>query len=153
MATHLTQLEFDALASGYAKDPCKSWSIGSQCYIEPKYQAIEKEHVFAKSWQFVCHEEAFENTGDYVSQEVAGQPILVVRNAEGGLQAFYNVCKHRGHLLVQGRVIPIKLSVPTIHGLTTLRASCWQHQDLNWCTILTATKFVWIKFKWKFFVT
>ena len=112
MAAHLTQLEFDAVAFGYAKDPCESWSIGSQCYIEPKYQIIEKEHVFAKSWQFVCHEEALRNAGDYVAQEVAGQPIIVVRNIEGGLQAFYNVCKHRGHLLVQGQGNTKKIVCP-----------------------------------------
>ncbi|HIG36482.1 MAG TPA: aromatic ring-hydroxylating dioxygenase subunit alpha [Oceanospirillaceae bacterium] len=108
----LTPLEFDAAALGYAEDPCESWSLGSQCYIDGKYQAIEKAHVFAKSWQFICHEEALQNAGDYIAQEVAGQPILVVRNQNNELQAFYNVCKHRGHLLAEGQGNMAKIVCP-----------------------------------------
>lgn len=102
MSTKLSQAEYDLLSQGHDPDPCKSWSINTTCYIDPKYQAIEREHIFAKSWQFVCHEEKLRKAGDYVAVDIAGQPIVVVRNNDGELKAFYNVCKHRGHLIKSG---------------------------------------------------
>lgn len=101
-STKLSQAEYELLSKGRDADPCKSWSINTTSYIDPKYQAIEREQIFSKTWQFVCHEEKLRNSGDYVAVEVAGQPIVVTRNKGGQLHAFYNVCKHRGHLIKQG---------------------------------------------------
>jgi len=94
-STKISQEEYELLSKGRDSDPCKSWSINTTSYIDPKYQAIEREQIFSKTWQFVCHEEKLRNPGDYVAVEVAGQPIVVTRNINGQLHAFYNVCKHR----------------------------------------------------------
>lgn len=70
----------------------------------------ERERIFWREWFCAGREEALPSPGDYLSVEVAGQSVLVVRDRAGGLGAFYNVCRHRGSQLVMidegGDVLP-----------------------------------------------
>ena len=102
MTTILSDQEFQQISQGYDPEPLRSFSINTACYREPKYQQIETEQIFHKSWQFLCHEEKLREPGSYVATDIQGQSIVAVRDKEGALRAFYNVCKHRGHELVQG---------------------------------------------------
>lgn len=63
---------------------------------------MDLQEIIAKTWQWVCHVEKVRNPGDYIAVEVAGKPIAVVRDREGKLRAFWNVCKHRAHHLLEG---------------------------------------------------
>ncbi|MEM1382764.1 MAG: ring-hydroxylating oxygenase subunit alpha [Pseudomonadota bacterium] len=103
MTAPLSQAEFTAIRGGYDADPARSLSLRSDAYTDPRWHALEQEAIFARSWQWVCHGEAVARPGQYVTVEVAGRPICVVRDREGVLRAFYNVCKHRAHELLQGR--------------------------------------------------
>ena len=60
----------------------------------------DRMRVLRRSWQFVGHEAMAPNPGDYLAEEVGGAPVVVVRNGEGGLAAFHNVCRHRAGALV-----------------------------------------------------
>jgi choline monooxygenase len=91
-----------AISEGYDPRPSRSSSIGAACYRDPDFMNIEREQIFHRSWQFLCHEEKLGNSGSYVAADVQGQSIVAVRGADGELRAFYNVCKHRGHELVRG---------------------------------------------------
>ena len=93
----ITQLkgQYDAVA-------VRSHSINTRCYIDPKFLGIEREQIFHRSWQFLCHEEKLAEPGSYVSADIEGQSIVAIRNRDGELAAFYNVCKHRGHELLFG---------------------------------------------------
>lgn len=64
-------------------------------YQQENLLAMEQEQVFARTWQLVAHSADLQATGDHVVAEIAGKPILIVRNAEKKLRAFYNVCRHR----------------------------------------------------------
>lgn len=98
----LTQQEYDEISSGFDVDAISSKSINTRCYTDAAFLDIEKSAVFRKSWQFVCHEQKLSEPHSYVVADVQGQSILVVRDEQGELRAFYNVCKHRGHELLQG---------------------------------------------------
>ena len=95
--------ELQSLASGFDAVPQRSFSLPARSYIEPGYLDVERKSVFYKSWQFVCHVNQLANPGDYYTISVQGQSIVVLRDREGVLQAFYNVCRHRGHELVEGQ--------------------------------------------------
>ncbi len=71
-------------------------TIPSAWYTDAELHAFDDEHVMAKSWQFVGHASQMSATGDYVTAMIAGNPVVVVRDKEGALNAFFNVCKHRG---------------------------------------------------------
>jgi Rieske 2Fe-2S family protein len=62
---------------------------------------IEKERIFCREWHGVCREEELPKPGDHRVLDVLGESILLVRNREGQLRAFYNVCRHRGSRLCQ----------------------------------------------------
>lgn len=71
-------------------------TIPSDWYTDEAILEFEKEAVFGHHWQLACHESQIPEPGDMVTLEVADNPILIVRDKENKLRAFYNVCKHRG---------------------------------------------------------
>ena len=81
----------------YARTAFRLAAIPSRGTLE-----VEKQAIFPRSWQYVCHIEKLRHPGDYVAFEILGHPLFAVRDGEGALRAFYNVCQHRAHALVQG---------------------------------------------------
>jgi choline monooxygenase len=69
-------------------------------YRAPQFYAIEQERVFSRGWVCVGYTSQVAEPGDVLVTTVAGQPLLVTRDNAGQLRAFYNVCRHRGSLLV-----------------------------------------------------
>jgi phenylpropionate dioxygenase-like ring-hydroxylating dioxygenase large terminal subunit len=57
---------------------------------------LEREKIFHDGWVCVGREELLANPGDFVTREVMGESILIVRTKDGELKGFYNVCRHRG---------------------------------------------------------
>lgn len=74
----------------------KAQTIPSDWYHRPEIYAFEQEQLFPNYWQYVCHIDQISEAGDSYSGEVAGNPIIIFRNTENEIKAFYNVCKHRG---------------------------------------------------------
>ncbi len=77
-------------------------SLRAEAYTKSNWAAADLQGIFARTWQWVCHVEKLREQGAYVSVTVAGMSIAVVRGGGGELRAFYNVCKHRAHELLQG---------------------------------------------------
>lgn len=94
--------DVQAVAAGYHPDPGRSMSLRSMAYTEPRWAQADLDAIFARSWQWVCHVEQVAEPGGYVAATVAGMPVVVVRDREGTLRGFYNVCKHRAHQLLTG---------------------------------------------------
>ncbi|WP_285766825.1 aromatic ring-hydroxylating dioxygenase subunit alpha [Peribacillus sp. SI8-4] len=63
---------------------------------DPKVYEIEHEKVFLKTWVFVGHESEVPNKGDFMTRELAGYSLIITRDGEGEVRAFYNMCTHRG---------------------------------------------------------
>lgn len=112
MTLHLTQNEIDHISGGYDMDAARSSTIHSDCYVDPRFLGIEREQVFHKTWQFLCHEEKLRETGSYIASDIQGRGIFAVRGADGKLRAFYNVCQHRGHELLNGEGFVTKITCP-----------------------------------------
>jgi len=62
--------------------------------------ARERERIFFREWFCFAREEEVAEAGAWLSREVAGESVLLVRLPDGGLAAHYNVCRHRGSRLV-----------------------------------------------------
>ena len=108
----LSQTEFSQIRGQYDEIATRSHSINTQCYTDPKFLQIEREQVFHRSWQFLCHEEKLRDPGSYVTLSIEGQSIVAVRNRDGELKAYYNVCKHRGHELLSGEGQTRRITCP-----------------------------------------
>ena len=68
-------------------------------YYSPEQYAVEQEHLWYEQWVYVGRSQAVAEPGQFRTVDVAGQNVLLTRNAQGGLRAFYNVCSHRGAVL------------------------------------------------------
>ncbi len=108
----LSASDYDQVSEGYDTVATRSRSINTRCYLDPKFLQVEREQIFHRSWQFLCHEEKLREPGSYVTLDVEGQPVLATRNQQGELRAFYNVCKHRGHELMSGEGKAKKITCP-----------------------------------------
>jgi choline monooxygenase len=100
--TQLTAEDVARVSTRYDPDPALSWSLRAEAYTDPRWAAYEVPAIFARTWQWVCHVEKLRDPGSYLSATVAGMPIALIRDREGDLRAFYNVCKHRAHELLSG---------------------------------------------------
>lgn len=69
--------------------------IDTRIYTDPAIFEEERVKIFARVWNFVCHESEIPTPGSFRTVSVAGYPLLVVRQTDGTIAAFYNVCRHR----------------------------------------------------------
>jgi phenylpropionate dioxygenase-like ring-hydroxylating dioxygenase large terminal subunit len=69
-------------------------------YISPTVFAWEQEHFFANTWNYVGHASQVPQPGDYVTVQIAGRPLLMVRQHDGGIRVLHNRCAHKGAQLV-----------------------------------------------------
>ena len=94
--------DFKNIAVGYSTNPNDTFSLKADAYTDETWFNIDQKEIIAKSWQWVCHVEKLREAGSYTTIDIAGHPIAIVRNKDGELNAFYNVCKHRAHALLSG---------------------------------------------------
>ncbi|MBX2884424.1 MAG: ring-hydroxylating oxygenase subunit alpha [Granulosicoccus sp.] len=94
--------DVEAIEAGYDPDPSCSLSLHADAYTESAWHSVDNNEILKRTWQWVCHVEKTRKPGSFVTTEIAGQPIAVVRDNGGQLRAFYNVCKHRAHQLLSG---------------------------------------------------
>jgi choline monooxygenase len=77
-------------------------ALSPHLYLDPEILPIEDERIFSRSWQFAGHVAQTLEPGSYITASAGSQPVLVVRDDEGSLRAFRNVCRHRGSRLLSG---------------------------------------------------
>ena len=76
-------------------------TIIPEAYKSQTFFEIEQERIFANSWVGVGVTSQVAKAGDVLVATVAGQSIIITRNKDGELRAFYNVCRHRGAKMVE----------------------------------------------------
>jgi len=69
-------------------------------YLSPELFALEQQHFFANTWNYLGHASQVPAAGDYLAVEIAGRPLLMVRQGDGGIRVLYNRCAHKGTQLV-----------------------------------------------------
>ncbi|MGH9838303.1 MAG: aromatic ring-hydroxylating oxygenase subunit alpha, partial [Blastocatellia bacterium] len=72
----------------------EAWTIPATWYVDPRIMDLERRTVFARSWQLVGRAEQVRKPGQYITWELAGEPLLVVRGDDRVLRGFFNVCRH-----------------------------------------------------------
>jgi len=77
-----------------SKPLAKALTIPGPWYTDERIAELERRTVFSRSWQMVGRAEQVASPGQYITGEVAGEPVLVVRGQDNQLRGFFNVCRH-----------------------------------------------------------
>jgi len=87
----------------FEPDLAHASTLPARWYTDPAMLDAERAAVFGGTWQAVGHAEWVAAPGAYFGCDIAGEPVLVARAADGVLRALSNVCRHRGSELCSGR--------------------------------------------------
>jgi choline monooxygenase len=69
-------------------------TIPSSWYTNKDFYELELKTVFSRSWQLAARREQLMQAGQYVTSDIAGEPIVIVRGNDNVLRGFFNVCRH-----------------------------------------------------------
>ena len=78
----------------------EAYTIPGAWYVDPRMAELERDQVFAHNWIAVGRTDQVAAPGEFFTVELAGEPLVVVRGADGALRAFYNVCRHHAAAVV-----------------------------------------------------
>ena len=78
-------------------------TIPSRYYTDPAVYELDKERILYRTWQFVTHVCSVTTPGAFLTAQIGDESLIVVRDDDAELHAFYNVCRHRAHRVVTGR--------------------------------------------------
>lgn len=138
------------LPENFCANPQEAWTIPARFYTDQNAFEHEKENVFAKSWICVAHSSELANANDYVTREIIGESIVLVRGRDKVLRAFYNVCPHRGHQLLSGEGKAKNVITCPYHAWAFKLDGNWpMHVTAKTSPISIATKRNWFRCVWK----
>lgn len=69
-------------------------------YFSEELLDLERRELFRRCWQIACHANDVPDAGDYTTFDIVGERALIVRDHDGVVRAFHNVCRHRGSRVV-----------------------------------------------------
>jgi phenylpropionate dioxygenase-like ring-hydroxylating dioxygenase large terminal subunit len=92
--------------------------IPSGRYVDPQFLALEREQLWKKSWLYACHLDEIPTPGSFLVSRKTGAPIIILRDKNDGVRAFYNTCRHRGGPLVKSDSGCVQGFVCGYHGWT-----------------------------------
>jgi nitrite reductase/ring-hydroxylating ferredoxin subunit len=98
---------------------CVDWENGlvdRRIFSDPEVYALEMERIFARAWNFVCHETQIPRTGDYFRNRIGSDEVIAVRNREGGISVLLNSCRHRGNAVCRAEQGNAKTFLCPYHG-------------------------------------
>lgn len=91
----------DILASYDDQAPLEhAYTIPAAWYTDERVAELEQRNVFGGTWQVVARLDQLQKPGDFVTCNLAGEPLVVVRAQDQQLHAFYNVCRHHAAAVV-----------------------------------------------------
>ena len=100
--TRTLAFEDAPVPNGVEFKPIDPAIIPIEAYTPQAYAQLENERLWGKVWQAACRIEEMPDVGDYVTYEIMDESIIVVRSAPDKIEAYYNVCQHRGRRLTEG---------------------------------------------------
>ena len=97
------QMEYERTRNSPPKDFPKLPEIPGKRYTDQNLFDLEMEKIFFKSWLMIFREDEIPNPGDYKVWDKLDRDILIVRQKDHSIKAFYNTCMHRGAPVVRDK--------------------------------------------------
>ena len=77
------------------------YSFKQEFYTSEAVFKADMEQIISRKWLLAGHASRIPNKGDYFLFRVGAEQIIVIRENEGTIRAFFNVCRHRGSTICQ----------------------------------------------------
>lgn len=100
----------------YIRSLVRPDSVHRDVYIDPEIFHLEIQRIFARAWNYLCHESQLPNPGDYLTSEIAGNPVIVLRHEDNHVKVLHNRCAHRGAKLLGNNRGNAKVLTCSYHG-------------------------------------
>ncbi|MCK0174267.1 SRPBCC family protein [Mycolicibacterium sp. F2034L] len=98
--------------------PARPTLVPADRYYSDEFARREVERMWPRVWQFACTVDHVAEPGDYVEYRCGPYSIIVLRDDDGELRAFQNVCRHRGNSLCTGSGAELRELRCGYHGWT-----------------------------------
>src|SRR5690606_22342621 len=82
------------------EDVGKPLTYPVEAFVSEAYAELERERLWPRVWQVACRLEELPSVGSFVTYDIAGDSVIVVRTSDSELKAYHNVCPHRGRRLI-----------------------------------------------------
>jgi phenylpropionate dioxygenase-like ring-hydroxylating dioxygenase large terminal subunit len=92
--------------------------IDRSLYTDPELYRLELQRIFARAWNFMCHETQIPDAGDYFINYIGEDQVIVVRGDDGCVRVLLNTCRHRGNALCRAELGNTRTFVCSYHGWT-----------------------------------
>jgi nitrite reductase/ring-hydroxylating ferredoxin subunit len=103
MTRHDPITALDELRANVAVPFNQARAMPKSVYTSAEFAEAEVKQIFARDWLCAGRAEALPNPGDYLTMQIAGEPVIILRDREGALRGMSNVCRHRMSTLLEGR--------------------------------------------------
>jgi phenylpropionate dioxygenase-like ring-hydroxylating dioxygenase large terminal subunit len=98
-------------------DPVKG-TVDRSIFSDQAIYELELERIFARGWNFMCHESQIPKPGDFFLNFIGNDSVIATRDKTGKLQVFLNTCRHRGNAVCRAEQGHTKSFLCTYHGWT-----------------------------------
>ena len=85
-------------------------------YIDPEIFNLEVNHIFARAWNYLCHESQLSGPGDFLTGDIAGNPVMVIRHEDNSIRILHNRCAHRGAKVLEYKQGNARVLTCSYHG-------------------------------------
>jgi glycine betaine catabolism A len=89
-------MEADVIVKPREMMPAGATTLPAAYYTDPAYYQREMDALFLNAWICAGRVEQVARSGQYILRDVLGESVIITSNGSGQVNAFYNVCRHRG---------------------------------------------------------
>ncbi len=93
-------------------------TVDREIFSDKDIYQKELEQIFARAWNFMCHESQIAKPGDFFCNFIGEESVIATRDRKGGLQVFLNTCRHRGNAVCRADSGHASSFMCTYHGWT-----------------------------------
>lgn len=124
----------------------RGYTLPQALYCDPDIFELDLRRIFYRNWLFVGHVSQIPQAGDFITYEIGGESLVLLRNRAGSIRALFNVCRHRGARICNrpaghssALVCPYHQWTYDLDGTLVAARNCGADFDVSDCSLARAS--------------